>query len=71
MAKKEALPRLIEFYLMDALREGLSQHLANITPCNFLELNKLIALLQLALGKIDLTRTCVRKFLKEITTIAI
>lgn len=62
MAKKAGLPRLLEFYLMDALREGLSQHLANITPCNFLELNKLIALLQFALGKMVTLRIALNQF---------
>ena len=51
MAKKETLPRMIEFYLMDALREGLSQHLAGNTPCNFITLDKLIAVFQFALGQ--------------------
>ena len=50
MAKKEGLSRMIEFYLMDAIREGLSQHLAGITPCNFIELEKLMTPLTFALG---------------------
>ena len=51
MAKKEGLIKMIEFYLMEALREGLSQHLANTTPCNFVELNKILALFRFALGE--------------------
>ena len=50
MAKKEGLARMIEFYLMDAIREGLSQHLAGITPCNFIEFEKLMTPLTFALG---------------------
>ena len=42
---------MIEFYLLESLREGMSFHLANVTPCNFIELNKLLALFRLALGK--------------------
>ena len=60
MAKKESLPRLIEYFLMDALREGLSQHLAGNTPCNFILLDKILVPLQFALGNFDLnlqTRT--------------
>ena len=51
MAKKGKLPRIIEYYLMESLREGLSQHLANATHCNFIDLNKLITHLQYALGR--------------------
>lgn len=51
MAKRDKLPRMIEYYLMECLREGMSQHLANVTHCNFLDLNRLIAHLQYALGK--------------------
>ena len=51
IAKKEKLPRIIEYYLMESLREGLSQHLADVANCNFIDLNKMIAHIQLALGK--------------------
>ena len=51
MARKESLTKYIEFFLMDFLREGLSQHLAGNTPCNFIDLEKLIAPLQFALGE--------------------
>ena len=51
MARKESLARYIEFFMMDALREGLSQHLAGNTPCNFIELDKMLTPLQFALGQ--------------------
>ena len=63
MAKKDKLPRLIEYYLMESLREGLSQHLANIAHCNFLDLNRLVAHLQYALGKLIVTGNCNSKLL--------
>ena len=51
MAKKENLPRMIEYYLMEALREGMAMHLMRETPCIAIDLQKLISLLQFALGK--------------------
>ena len=51
IARKEGLIKMIEFYLLESLREGMSLHLANVTPCNFIELNKLLALFRHALGK--------------------
>ena len=51
MARKDSLARHIEFFMMDALREGLSQHLAGNTPCNFIELDGMITPLQFALGR--------------------
>lgn len=50
MAKKERLAKFIDYFAMEALREGLSQHLANITPHNLLGFNKLITNLQYAMG---------------------
>ena len=51
IAKRGGFARNLELLLMEALRKGMSQHFAGITPCVANDLDKLIALLQMALGK--------------------
>ena len=51
MAKKENLPRITEYYMMEALREGMAMHLMRETPCVAIDLQKLLAMLQYSLGK--------------------
>ena len=51
MAKKSDFARILEYYLYESAREGLAMHLMRETPCVAIDLSKLIALLQYALGK--------------------
>ena len=52
MAKKEKFARIVEYYLMESLREGMAMHLMRETPCIAIDLQKLVALFQYALGKV-------------------
>ena len=51
MAKKADFARILEYYLYESAREGLAMHLMRETPCVAIDLNKLLALFQYALGK--------------------
>ena len=50
MAKKPEFKQIFEYLMTEALRRGVSQHLAEITPCVAYDLQKIIALGQMALG---------------------
>ena len=51
MARKEKFPRMVEYYLMESIREGLSMHLLNETACIAIDFEKLKLQFQYALGK--------------------
>ena len=54
MAKKTNFAKALEFMLMEALRRGMSQHVAEVTPCVATDLQRMLALCHLALGnKLD------------------
>ena len=42
--------KYVEFGLWDCFRTGISSHLAGTSPCTFMDLDKLMALLGKALG---------------------
>ena len=50
MARKEKFPRMVEYYLMESIREGLSMHLLNETACIAIDFEKLKLQFQYALG---------------------
>ena len=51
MAKKPEFKQIFEYMMTEALRRGVSQHLAEITPCVAYDLQKIITLGHAALGK--------------------
>ena len=51
MARKEKFSRMVEYYLMEGVREGISMHLMNETPCIAIDYEKLKTQFQYALGK--------------------
>ena len=51
MAKKNDFARMLEYYLYDSAREGMAMHFMRETPCVAIDLSKLVALFQFALGK--------------------
>lgn len=51
MAKNQEFQRILEFMMTEALRRGLSQHMAEVTPCVAYDLQKILTLCHLALGK--------------------
>ena len=56
MARKEKFPRMVEYYLMESIREGLSMHLLNESTCIAIDFEKLKLQFQYALGKITMSR---------------
>ena len=50
MAKKENLARMLEYYMYEALRQGMAMHLMREAPCVAIDLEKLLTLFQYALG---------------------
>ena len=51
MARKPEFKQILEYVLTEALRRGVSQHLAEITPCVAYDLQKIITLGNAALGE--------------------
>ena len=51
MAKRVGFAKHLELLMMEALRKGMSQHFAGITPCVANDLAKILTLTQSALGK--------------------
>ena len=50
MARKENFARMVEYYLMESIREALSMHLMREAPCVAIDFNKLALQMQYALG---------------------
>ena len=54
MMRKENFAKHLENIFMETIRRGLSQHLANIAPCQFVDFDKLMSLCQISLGKFNI-----------------
>ena len=50
IANNQEFLKILEFMMTESLRRGLSQHVAEVTPCVAYDLQKLMTLCNLALG---------------------
>ena len=51
MSRKPEFKGILEYMMTEALRRGVSQHLAEITPCVANDLQKILTMGHMALGK--------------------
>ena len=48
---KEGMLQILEYFLWDQFREGISGHCAGVAPCLFVECDQLLAMIKSALGE--------------------